>query len=473
MARVRPLSGYPEWTPSQRIVESEVLASISEVFALHGFGEIHTRAVEPLDRLAGKSDAAKEIYTLGRLNAEEGEQAKLGLHFDLTVPFARYVEEFQNELAFPFRRYQIQKVWRGERPQEGRFREFYQADIDVVARETLPAHLEVEVAVVMARALGALPLPGVTMHVNNRQLVEGFYRGVGIEDVADALRSVDKLDKIGPDGVRDELTAKGVGETAADAILELARISSTDGSFAAAVEDLWASTTTVEDIEEPQELLKAGIASLVALVEGVNAAVPGTAVADLRIARGLDYYTGAVYETFLAGHEDLGSICSGGRYDSLVAGGGFPGVGMSIGVSRLVSRMLGSGLVEASRAVPSAVLVAVNDEESREASARIADRLRARGVACEVAPKAAKFGKQIQFADKRGIPFVWFPGAAEAPSDIAAQPDAGAVDAGALDAPVSDGEVKDIRSGEQVPADADTWVPPEADARPRIVPTHP
>ncbi len=440
------MSGYPEWTPSQRIVESEVLSSISEVFSLHGFGEIQTRAVEPLDRLAGKSDAAKEIYTLGRLNAEEGEEAKLGLHFDLTVPFARYVEEFQNDIAFPFRRYQIQKVWRGERPQEGRFREFYQADIDVVARETLPAHFETEVAVVMARALGALPLPGVTMRVNNRQLVEGFYRGVGIEDVADALRSVDKLDKIGPDGVRAELTAKGVSETAADAVLELARISSPDGGFAAAVEDLWASTTTVADIEGPQEQLKAGIASLVELVEGVNEAVPGTAVADLRIARGLDYYTGSVYETFLEGHEDLGSICSGGRYDSLVAGGGFPGVGMSIGVSRLVSRMVGSGLVEASRAVPSAVVVAVNDEDSRGVSARIADRLRARGIACEVAPKAAKFGKQIQFADKRGIPFVWFPAADG-----------------------TDGEVKDIRSGEQVPADADAWEPPAADARPSIV----
>ncbi|GMA33842.1 hypothetical protein GCM10025876_00460 [Demequina litorisediminis] len=182
-----------------------------------------------------------------------------------------------------------------------------------------------------------------------------------------------------------------------------------------------------------------------ALVEGVNAAVPGTAVADLRIARGLDYYTGSVYETFLQGHEDLGSICSGGRYDSLVAGGGFPGVGMSIGVSRLLSRMLGAGLARANRGVPSAVLVAVIDEDSRAQSATIADRLRARGIACEVSPTAAKFGKQIQFADRRAIPFVWFPGAD------------------------GDGEVKDIRSGDQAPADADAWVPPAEDARPGIV----
>ena len=450
MAKVRPLSGYPEWTPSERVVEAEVLASLRETFRLHGFGEIETRAVEPLSRLAGDSEAAKEIYTLGRLNADAGAESTLGLHFDLTVPFARYVEEFQNELAFPFRRFQIQKVWRGERPQEGRYREFYQADIDVVGRQTLPTHLEVEVAVVMARALAALPIPAVSMHVNNRRVVEGFYRGVGVTDIAGALRSVDKLDKIGPDGVRAELADKGVAETAIDAVLELARISAPDAAFVAAVEDLWATTVAPDgvDVAAAEAQMREGLTQLVALVGGVNAAVPGTAVVDLRIARGLDYYTGAVYETFVQGHEDLGSICSGGRYDSLVAGGAFPGVGLSIGVSRLVSRMLGAGLARASRGVPSAVVVAVTDEDSRAESLRIADALRARGVAAEVAPTAAKFGKQIQYADKRGIPFVWFPDAGDG---------------------VGDGEVKDIRSGDQVPAMADEWVPPAEDARPRIV----
>lgn len=450
MSRVRPISGFPEWTPSERVVEANVLDSLRETFRLHGFGEIETRAVEPLSRLAGDSEAAKEIYTLGRLNPESHSESKLGLHFDLTVPFARYVEEFQNDLAFPFRRFQIQKVWRGERPQQGRYREFYQADIDVVGRETLPAHLEVEVAVVMARALAALPVPQATMRVNNRRLVEGFYRGVGISDIAGALRSVDKLDKIGPEGVRAELLAQDVSETAADAILELARIQSPDAGFVSAVEDLWTTTAAPEgvDVAAAEAELREGIAQLVALVEGVNSAVPGTAVVDLRIARGLDYYTGAVYETFLEGHEDLGSICSGGRYDSLVAGGAFPGVGLSIGVSRLVSRILDAGLATASRGVPSAVLVAVTDEDSRAESVRIADALRARSVAAEVAPKAAKFGKQIQYADKRGIPFVWFPDAGDG---------------------VGDGEVKDIRSGEQVPAMADEWLPPAEDARPRIV----
>ncbi len=450
MARVPPLSGFPEWSPQERLVEAHVLATLREVFALHGFGEIETRAVEPVERLAGDSDAAKEIYAIGRLNADEqaGREARLGLHFDLTVPFARYVEENQGRLQFPFRRYQIQKVWRGERPQEGRFREFYQADIDVVARDRLPEHLEAEVAIVMARALRALPLPPVRMHLNNRALVEGFYRGVGILDVAGALRSVDKLDKIGPDGVRAELHAKGTTPEAVDAILELAAVQTPDGSFVDIVEALWDHAPIVPDADQAREEFDRGARSLAALVDAVNAAVPETAIADLRIARGLDYYTGAVYETVLDGHEDLGSICSGGRYDSLVAGGGFPGVGLSIGVSRLVSRMLGAGLASATRAVPSAVLVAVVDEQHRSASAAIADRLRARGIPCEVSPTAAKFGKQIQYADRRGIPFVWFP---------------------ALPGEDGDGEVKDIRSGDQAPADADAWTPPPDDLKPRIV----
>ncbi|PKQ26244.1 MAG: histidine--tRNA ligase [Actinobacteria bacterium HGW-Actinobacteria-4] len=446
MSRVLPLSGFPEWSPQERIVEAHVVRELRRVFELHGFGEIETRAVEPVARLSGDSEAAKEIYTLGRLNAEADADAKLGLHFDLTVPFARYVEERQGQVQFPFRRYQIQKVWRGERPQEGRYREFYQADIDVVGRDQLPAHLEVEVAVVMARALAALPIPAVTMHVNNRKLVEAFYRGVGVSDVSGALRSVDKLAKIGPEGVAKELAAQGVSETASDAVLALAAIKSSDVGFVEAINDLWETSTLSPGFEEHQVALAEGIAALTALVSGVNAAVPGCAVADLRIARGLEYYTGSVYEAFVEGHEDLGSICSGGRYDSLVGGGGFPGVGLSVGVSRLVGRIIAAGLATATRSVPSAVLVAVVEEEARGASAAIADRLRARGIPTEVSPNAAKFGKQIQYADRRGIPFVWFPGDG------------------------ADGEVKDIRSGEQVVADAGSWEPPAEDIRARVVP---
>ncbi|NTW40446.1 MAG: histidine--tRNA ligase, partial [Cellulomonadaceae bacterium] len=208
------------------------------------------------------------------------------------------------------------------------------------------------------------------------------------------------------------------------------------------------------------ELLETGLVELGALVAAASERAPGVVVADLRIARGLDYYTGSVYETVLVGHEDLGSICSGGRYDTLASDGSttYPGVGLSVGVSRLVSRLLSAGLVQASRAVPSAVVVAVTSEETRAQSDRVAGKLRARRVPVEVAPAAAKFGKQIRYADRRGIPFVWFPGVAEHTG-----PDGGVV-------PATDDQVKDIRSGEQVQADAATWTPPPADMWARAVP---
>ena len=439
-----PLSGYPEWSPRDRVIERDLLGSLHETFRLHGFTEIETRAVEPLERLVGDSETSKEIYGISRV-ADPGEEMRAGLHFDLTVPFARYVEEFQSELVFPFRRYQIQKVWRGERPQEGRFREFYQADIDVVGRDSLPIHVDADVASVMLEALAALPISPVRMHINNRRVVEGFYRGVGVADVPQALRSVDKLPKIGTDAVRDELVSHGLDESISATILELAKIRSDGGEFVSAVEDLWESSRHVSDVELHQETLARGLLELRETWESINSRHPHMVTVDLSIARGLDYYTGNVFETFVEGDDRLGSVCSGGRYESLITGGGFPGVGLSIGVSRLVSRLVSSGRVSVTRAVPTVVVVAVIHEDSRADSQRVANILRGRGIATEVAPVAAKFGKQIQYADKRDIPYVWFPGAA-----------------GSAD------EVKDIRSGHQSEADVSTWEPPAEDARPRV-----
>src|SRR2546430_2811064 len=197
MARITPLSGFPEWLPEQRIVELAVLERIRNTFELYGFAPLETRAVEPLDQLLRKGDTSKEVYLLRRLQADPAEtDGSFGLHFDLTVPFARYVLENAGKLHFPFRRYQIQKAWRGERPQEGRYREFTQADIDVVARDVLPFHHDVEIARVMASALAALTfLPPLRLQVNNRKLIEGFYRGVGAPDPGAVMRVVDKLDK--------------------------------------------------------------------------------------------------------------------------------------------------------------------------------------------------------------------------------------------------------------------------------------
>ena len=219
-----PLSGFPELLPEHRAVERAVIASLSRTFELHGFANIETRAVEPLDRLSKGGEIDKEIYVLRRLHAEEGAgDSGLGLHFDLTVPFARYVLEHSGKLEFPFRRYQIQPAWRGERPQDGRYRQFTQADIDVVGRDELPFHHDVEVVRVMVEALDALPLPNLSFQVNNRKLIQGFYRGLGIPDVTAAIRQIDKLDKQPAEAVAALLVSEaGATEEQAQRCLELA-----------------------------------------------------------------------------------------------------------------------------------------------------------------------------------------------------------------------------------------------------------
>lgn len=429
---VTSLSGYPEWLPRERIAEQLVVERIRRVFELHGFTPIETRAVEPIEQLSRGGEIDKEVYLLRRLRAGSDDDAGLGLHYDLTVPFARYVGENAGRLDFPFRRYQIQKVWRGERPQEGRFREFLQADVDVVDRDALAAQYEVEIPLVIGEALGALPIPQVRILVNNRLLAEACYRQLGATDPVVVLRVVDKLAKIGPDAVERALVEEARLEpTAARLCLRLGEIRG-----AGVDERLHQLGFRGAEVDR-------GLEELLRVVDGVNAVRPGLVEADLSIARGLDYYTGTVYETVLTGHEDLGSVSSGGRYDSLAGDGKsrYPGVGMSIGVSRLLVRLFGA--VTASRAVPTCVLVAVPSEEQRARSAAVAERLRARGIPVEVAPRAEKYGKQIRYADRRGIPFVWFPG----------EPDT----------------VKDIRSGEQIPADAAVWEPPEHDRWPSLV----
>ncbi|MCW2846283.1 MAG: histidyl-tRNA synthase [Marmoricola sp.] len=445
MARPTPLSGFPELLPAQRHVEQQVLASLAATFELHGFANVETRAVEPLDQLLRKGETSKEVYVLRRIHDTEGD-AGMGLHFDLTVPFARYVLENAGRLEFPFRRYQIQKVWRGERPQEGRFREFTQADIDVIGRDTLAFHHDVEVARVMLDALGSLAdpgsigLPGFRLQVNNRKLIQGFYTGLGVTDTDAVMRAVDKLDKYPEDRVGALLVQDaGLTPEQAESCLALARISAPDSSFVEQVRALGVH----------HELLDEGLTELAAVIEGCAPLVTDRVriVADLKIARGLDYYTGTVFETRLDGYESLGSICSGGRYDALATDGRttYPGVGISLGVSRVLVPLLGKGVVEADRSVPSAVLVAVVDEESRAASDALAGQLRANGVPCEVAPAAQKFGRQIRHAERRGIPYVLFPGVAD-------------------QAP----EVKDIRSGDQTAVDPATWTPPVEDLHPRV-----
>ena len=432
------MSGFPELLPAERHVELHVLDHLRHVFELHGFANVETRAVETTDALLQKGEIDKEVYGLTRLNAADDEASTdLGLHFDLTVPIARYVLENAGLLEFPFRRYQIQKVWRGERPQQGRYREFTQADIDIVAKDELPFHFDVEVAQVMAEALGGLPVPHLTLQISNRKVLEGFYLGLGVAEPAAVMQVVDKLDRMPADSVATQLAELGLTDEQVTSVLALAEISTPDTSFVERVRDLGVT----------HELLDTGLAELAQVVGSVRPVAGVTVVADLRIARGLDYYTGTVFETRMDGYDQLGSICSGGRYDQLAADGRhtYPGTGISLGVSRMLVPLLADGLTS-DRSVPSAVLVALVDEASRETSDEVASLLRARGIPTEVAATAQKFGKQIRYAERRGIPFVWFPGTPH--------------------------EVKDIRSGDQVEADPDEWNPPIEDLAPRVKEQH-
>jgi len=440
MSKVRPISGFPEWLPSERIVEQHFLDVIRETFELHGFASIQTRAVEPVERLTSLGeDTDKEIYVISRLAATADDAARdprLGLHFDLTVPFARYVLENAGKLTFPFRRYQIQPVWRGERPQDGRYREFIQCDIDIVDVGELSPHYEAELPLVLADAFSKLPIGPFRIQVNNRKIPEGFYLGIGLTDIKTTLRVVDKLDKIGPDKVSELLVAAGATAGQAKAALALAEISAPDESF----------VDRVKALGVEHETLTQGVAELAAVIRAGAEHASGLMVADLKVARGLDYYTGTVYETQLVGHEAYGSICSGGRYDALASDGrtSYPGVGISIGLSRLLAKIMPT--LSATRSTPSCVLVALADETDRARGMAVAAALRRRGIACEVAPVAARFGKQIKFAERRGIPFVWFPGTDDQGGD----------------------SVKDIRSGAQAAAEASSWMPPADDLRARV-----
>ncbi len=441
MAKSARLSGFPERLPAQRVIEKKIIDILDHTFALHGFSSIHHRAVEPLSQLAKDGEIDKEIFALSRLHSEGTERNPLGLHFDLTVPLARYVADNAGELSFPFKATRIQPVWRGERPQQGRYREFIQADIDVIADTDLPGHFEVEIPLAVAdafRRLAPLGVPGIRIVVNDRRLLEGFARGIGLENIQAVLRCLDKYDKVGPEEVARLLEVEaGADERQQQLCLQLAAIESDSPDFADEVRAL--------GVEHP--LLDEGLESLTTMLTAAHERAPGVVVAQLKIARGLDYYTGAVYETQLLGHEELGSVASGGRYDSLAKVGkkNYPGVGMSIGVSRLMAHILDPETgITATRGTPSVVVVAVTDEDRRAEADAVATALRARDIACEVSPSATKFGRQIRYAERREIPFVWF----------------------------TDGEagheIKDIRTGEQSPADPETWEPSDDDRWPRV-----
>jgi histidyl-tRNA synthetase len=422
------IKGFPEWLPEEEQVQQNLIDAIRRSFELHGFGPIHTRAVEPMETLLSKGETDKEIYTLRRYQGDPDDGGSLGLHYDLTVPLARYVTEHHGRLVFPFRRHQIQSAWRGERPQLGRYREFIQADADIVGEGSLPARYDAEMVALLARTLDTLPVPPVRVQVNNRKILQGFYLGLGVQDVTGALRCIDKLAKIGVDGVLAGLQAAGLTAAQAGACVALAQLGDD-------LQDL----ESVRALGVSHPLLEEGLAELAETLRYCRQQRLRTeVVAALHVARGFDYYTGTVVEGVLRDNPNLGSVCSGGRYENLASAGRtkLPGMGISIGISRIMGFLAHLGVLKPERRSPAEVLVAVHNEDTRHISDEIARDLRARDIACLVSDTSAPYSKQIKVAVRLGIRHVWFPG---------------------MDGKSS--EVRDLDAGTQASADPATWDP--------------
>lgn len=432
MTKVSKISGFPEWLPEQKLAEDRIIAIIRSIYESFGFTPIETPAVELLSSLASKGVIDKEIFVVKRFKADDAQEAEMGLHFDLTVPFARYVAQHNHALQFPFKRYQLQKVWRGDRPQRGRFREFYQFDIDVIARNELPLACDAEVVTVVGTVMDALQFGDYTIRINNRKLLQGIYQALGLDLAARAaaITAVDKLAKIGRDGVTQELHK-------------------IPGFPAAAIEAVLASTTIQCTVSELQDridqlavrgdLISAGIEELQTICSFIPSPIRSRVKIDVSLARGLDYYTGLIVEVGMDKYPQFGTVVAGGRYENLAeefCDQHLPGVGVSMGLTRLMELAFTEKLVPTQQRTPTEVLVTVLSEQDRNRSNGVAQQLRAAGVPTEVFYRSPKLGKQIEYAASKGIRYVCF-----------LEPESGGL------------EIKDLETKEQVKVTALTeWV---------------
>ena len=401
-----------ELLPREQIAFQRMLDTIRRNYERFGFLPVETPVFELSETLLTKSggETERQVYfvqSTGAL-AKEGEGLpELALRFDLTVPLARYVAEHEHELTFPFRRYQIQRVYRGERQQRGRFREFYQCDIDVIGKDALSVRFDAEILAVIHAVFSDLGIGDFTIQLNNRKLMRGFFEAQGVTDgeqQALVLREVDKLDKRGADYVRETLTGEGFGMSAegVDRILDFVAVRSTGHADALA---------RLDALGQGSDTFNQGLAELREVLELVKAlGVPESAYClNVSIARGLDYYTGTVYETQLDGYPQIGSICSGGRYEDLASHytkSKLPGVGISIGLTRLFWQLREAGLIAGSDESSVQAMVALMDEGQLAESLDIARRLRAAGINTEVQMESRKLAKQFQYASRAGIRFV-------------------------------------------------------------------
>ena len=410
-----------ELLPRQQILMESIMQTLRDTYSLYGFTPLDTPLIEASEVLLAKGggETEKQIYQFTKGDSD------LSLRFDLTVPLAKYVALHYGELAFPFRRYQIGKVYRGERAQRGRFREFYQADIDMIGDGKLDVSNEAEMPAIIYQVFNRLGLRRFQVRVNNRKILNGFYEMLGLsEQAGDVMRTVDKLEKIGADKVKGLLMELGVPEEKAGEILGFIGIT---GSNEQVLEAL-------EAYRGRNELFDLGLDELKTVVKYLGGfGVPEENFAvDLTIARGLDYYTGTVYETFMVEHPEIGSICSGGRYDNLAeyyTDKILPGVGISIGLTRLFFILNEQGLLNEERNTAPADVLLLPMVEDLSPAVELATRFRNAGVRVQLYGEQKKFKAKMNYADKIGVPFVVFLGEDEIREGVVA--------------------CKDMKSGEQ------------------------
>jgi histidyl-tRNA synthetase len=419
LIKPRTPPGVMELLPPDQIAFQRMLDTIRRNFERFGFLPVETPVMELSEVLLTKSggETERQVYfvqSTGALEKQGEGMPELALRFDLTVPLARYVAEHEHELAFPFRRYQMQRVYRGERAQRGRFREFYQCDIDVIGKDTLSVRFDAELPAAIHAVFSELDIGAFTVQLNNRKLMRGFFEAQGVVDgelQALVLREVDKLDKRGEDYVRETLTGEGFNLAAegVERILDFVKVRSTSHADAMATLDRVLDDAQVSG--KASQSLHEGVIELREVLELVHAlGVPETHYAlNFSIARGLDYYTGTVYETTLNDYPQIGSICSGGRYENLASHytkSKLPGVGISIGLTRLFWQLREAGLLGKATGSTVQAMVALMDSQSLPDALDIARRLRSAGINTEMQMEARKIGKQFQYASRAGIRFV-------------------------------------------------------------------
>ncbi len=422
MSKVQPalLRGFDqEYLPQEQLQFNRLVEIIRRNFELFGFVPIETPAAERKEVLTSKGGIEKEIYALTRLAAGPDDEAstKGALHFDLTVPLARYVAMRERDLPFPFRRYQIQKVWRGETPQarKGRFREFYQCDIDIINRDKLSYLAEAEIPSVIHSVFREMGIGEFRIRINNRKVLKGVLQRFNVSDDNSAvvLRSLDKIEREKSSVVLEDLSRAGMPDAQASQLF----------SFISTKRDTNETLSALSELAFQNEMCETGTAELRKLVAAIRKfGVPESAFCiDLRVVRGLDYYTGTIYETTLNSYPELGSICSGGRYDDLASyftDTKLPGVGISIGLTRLFSKLKEVGLLHPAEKTPTEALIVTMDHQYLDWYLDIARLLREAGVNTEVYLENAKLRNQLAYADKKGFRLALIAGQSEVERNV-------------------------------------------------------